>query len=267
MLECVVNVSEGRDAGVISHLATACGPDLLDVHSDPFHHRSVYTLVGEKAPRLLASAAIQLIDMRRHLGVHPRIGAVDVVPFVPLGPLGLGDTTMTDALLARGRFARWMVDTHGVPCYLYGPERTLPSVRRSAREHQPADLGPDHPHVTAGSCAVGARPILVAYNVWLADPDLARASEIATALRTDQLRALAFAVGDRVQVSMNLIEPFALGPGAAYDLVASQVSVSGAELVGLIPREILLSEPENRWVELDLDPLSTIEACVERATQ
>ena len=100
VLECVVNVSEGRDAVVLDRLATAAGVDLLDLHHDPFHHRSVHTLVGEEAPRRLAVEAVASIDMRIHDGVHPRLGAVDVVPFVPLT-----GSTMADAIAARDAFS------------------------------------------------------------------------------------------------------------------------------------------------------------------
>src|SRR5690606_29249395 len=96
------NVSEGRDGDVLAALAEAAGAELLDVHRDPYHHRAVLTLVGEDAPRRVAEVAVERIDLRRHAGVHPRIGAVDVVPFVPLA-----GSTMDDAVAARDRFAEW----------------------------------------------------------------------------------------------------------------------------------------------------------------
>jgi glutamate formiminotransferase len=107
---------------------------------------------------------------------------------------------------------------------------------------------------------VGARPPLVAYNVWLVEPDLALARRIAAAVRGPHLRALGLAVGRRVQVSMNLIAPGVLGPAAAYDLVAAQAPVAGAELVGLVPQDVLLAIAPERWDELDLGPDRTIEA-------
>src|SRR5205807_3220376 len=128
VLECVINVSEGRQAGVIDALAAAAGGALLDVHSDPHHHRSVLTLAGpevEAAARSVTSAGIELIDLRVHSGVHPRIGAVDVVPFVPLA-----GSAMEDAVAARDRFAAWAVASLGVPVHRYGPERSLPELRR-----------------------------------------------------------------------------------------------------------------------------------------
>jgi glutamate formiminotransferase len=255
MLECVVNVSEGRDPVVLAELAEAAGADLLDRHTDPDHHRSVFTLVGTDAPRRLAAAAVDHIDLRQHEGVHPRLGVVDVVPFAPLAGAALAD-----AIAARDAFAAWLADEHAVPCFLYGPERSLPEVRRRAFGELAPDVGPPVPHPTAGACCVGARPVLVAYNVWLAEPDLARAGEIAAALRSPTVRALGLACGDRVQVSMNLVAPEITGPAEAYDAVAALAPVAGAELVGLVPAAVLDRIPPSRWATLDLEPVRTIEA-------
>lgn len=259
MLECVVNVSEGRDDAVLAELDAACGDDLLDRHTDRHHHRSVFTLVGEPAPRALAAAAVERIDLRAHAGAHPRIGVVDVVPFVPLG-----EATLADAVAARDRFARWAAADIAVPCYRYGPERTLPEVRRAVREGAPPDVAAAPPRPGAGACAVGARPVLVAYNVWLAEPDLDRAMQVAGAVRGPAVRALGLAVGERVQVSMNLVDPGAVGPAEAFDRVAAEVPVAGAELVGLVPEAVLRAAPEARWAELDLAPERTIEARLAR---
>jgi len=262
VLECVVNVSEGRDTEVIEALRAAAGDALLDVHTDPHHHRTVLTLVGEDAARTVASTAVERIDLRRHDGVHPRIGAVDVVPFVPLA-----GAAMADAIRARDDFAVWFSSTQGVPCFRYGPERSLPDVRRRAFDDLAPDTGPPTPHPTAGAAAVGARPVLVAFNVWL-DGDLPRARSIAAAVRGPALRALGLAVGPRVQVSMNLIAPDQVGPAAAFDLVAATAAsldarVAGAELVGLVPAAVLDAVPRARWTELDLDADRTIEARLE----
>jgi glutamate formiminotransferase len=260
VLECVINVSEGRDAAVIAAIASAAGRDLLDVHSDPHHHRSVLTVVGEDAARAVASRAVDLLDLRDHDGVHPRLGVVDVVPFV-----ALDGAAPADAVDARDRFVAWFAAEHGVPCFRYGPERSLPDVRRHAFATLAPDAGPAAPHPTAGACAVGARALLVAYNVWLAEPDLERARAIAAAVRGPAVRALGLPVGDRVQVSLNLVDPERLGPGEAYDLVASTAatvgaSVDGAELVGLVPDAVLRREPTERWHELDLTAERTIES-------
>jgi glutamate formiminotransferase len=229
------------------------------VHSDVHHNRSVLTLVGEEAPRAVARAAVAALDLRRHQGVHPRFGVVDVVPFVPLA-----GSTLVDAVAARDRFLDWMASDLGVPGFAYGPERTLPVVRRLAFAGLPPDRGPSRPHPTAGATAVGARPVLVAWNVWLADPDLARAQRIAREIRGPRLRALGLPVGRRVQVSMNLVEPNELGPADAWDLVAERGAIAGAELVGLVPRSVLDRTDPTRWAELDLAEGKTIESRLAR---
>ena len=255
MLECVVNVSEGQSAVALTRLADAAGPDVLDIHRDPFHHRSVFTLVGTAAVRSLAAVAVDTLDLSAHEGVHPRLGVVDVVPFVPLD-----GTSFSEAIAARDEFCAWAGEELGVPCFRYGPERSLPDVRRRAWSDLLPDTGPRQPHPTAGSMCVGARRELVAYNLWLATPDLALAKRIAALIRGPYLRALGLAVGDHVQVSMNLVEPARLGPAQAYDLVASHVAITRAELVGLVSSKTLHAIPPRRWRQLDLDVDRTIEA-------
>lgn len=254
MLECVVNISEGRDRRLLDRMADAAGTDLLDVHTDPFHHRSVFTLLGEEAPRRLARTAVDLLDLTRHHGVHPRLGVVDVVPFVPLG-----GTTMAEALGARDRFATWAAAELAVPCFLYGPHRTLPEIRRRAWVDLSPDHGPREPHPRAGSICVGARGELVAYNVVLKSPDLGLARAVAAEIRGPHLRALGLQVGAAVQVSMNLIDPHLLGPAQAYDLVRSHAAVDSAELVGLVSGRVLAAIPQERWGELDVGVNRTIE--------
>lgn len=255
MLECVVNVSEGTDEARLGHIAAAAGADLLDVHRDPHHNRAVLTLVGELAPRRVAEVAVGVLDIRHHAGAHPRIGVVDVVPFVPLA-----GSALADAVAARDRFVRWIAGELGVPAFAYGPERTLPDVRRHAFGDLAPEAGPAEPHPTAGAVAVGARDVLVAWNVWLAEPDLARARAVAADIRGPHLRALGLAVGDRVQVSMNLIAPDVVGPAEAWDAVAARAPAAGAELVGLVPASVLARTPRSRWTLLDLDEDRTIEA-------
>ena len=258
MLECIVNVSEGRDAAVLDALTAAGGPDLLDRHVDRHHHRTVLTTVGEDAARRIARVAVGAIDLRAHEGAHPRLGAVDVVPFV-----ALDGSTPDQAGVARDHFAEWIAAELGVPAFIYGEEGgrpTLPEVRRRAFVDLAPDTGPDQPHPTAGAVAVGCRPPLVAYNLWLAEPDLDRARAVAAAVRGDGIRALGLAVGDRVQVSMNLVEPFRVGPAEAYDRVAARVELAGAELVGLLPRRVLEAVAPERWATLDLAEDRTVEA-------
>ena len=279
MLECVVNVSEGRQIDVLRALRVAAGPCLLDVHSDVDHNRSVFTLAGppelvEEGVRSLAEATVACLDLRLHRGVHPRIGVLDVVPFVALRPdpldgtLAAGDPEL--ALGARDRFARWAGETLALPCFLYGPERPLPQLRRQAWRDLAPDTGPSTPHPSAGAAAVGARGVLVAYNLWLdgerlggAGLDVAR--QIATALRGPALRTLGLAVGGSAQVSCNLIAPEQVGPADVFDAVALQAPIARAELVGLLPRRVLLAIPRHRWDELAVGPATTIEARLEEA--
>jgi glutamate formiminotransferase len=256
-LECVINVSEGRRPDILESIADACGDALHDLHADYEHKRAVFTLSGPDvvdAARALASAAVEAIDLGSHLGAHPRTGAVDVVPFVPLAHSSMGE-----AIDERDAFAAWMQDELGVPCRTYGPGGpSLPDLR--------AELRDVAGHPTAGVCCVGARPVLVAYNVWLRDGvgvDVARS--IANELRGPAVRALGLDVGGRAQVSFNLIDPATVGPAAAFDGVATRAAVARAELVGLVPAAVLEAIPPERWAALDLAPSSTIEARLEEA--
>ena len=252
-----MNVSEGRDRAVLRAVSVAGGVCLLDVHDDPHHNRAVLTLAGagvEAAARAVTTEAVRWIDLRLHVGVHPRLGAVDVVPFVPLG-----QSTLDDAIAARDRFAAWAGEELGVPCFLYGPERTLPDVRRHAFTGLAPDTGPRVAHPTAGAICVGARPVLVAYNLWLTDDvPVAVARQVAREIRGPALRALGLDVGGRAQVSMNLIDPYRLGPAEAYDAVAARAPVARAELVGLVPGAVLEAVPAERWSALDLGPDKTL---------
>jgi glutamate formiminotransferase len=260
-LICVINVSEGRRPAAIQRLTRAAGDALLDVHSDPHHHRSVLTVAGEDAPRAIAEVAVAELDLAEHQGVHPRFGVLDVVPFVPVP----GSTaTLDDAVAARDRFATWAGDSLALPCFLYGPERSLPDVRRGAFGTLHPDAGPPHPHPTAGAVAVGARMALLAYNLWLADHDIDVARQVAQGLRGEHVRALGLRVGDGAQVSMNLLDPLTVGPAAIYDRVAAEVTIARAELVGLAPRAVLDAVPRERWTELDLAADRTIVARLER---
>jgi glutamate formiminotransferase len=259
VLACVVNISEGRRSDVIAALADSAGDHCLYVHSDADHHRSVFWLAGpdvEAAARALTAAAVTSLDIADHQGVHPRIGVVDVVPFVPVDEA----STMADAVGARDAFASWAGGELQLPCFLYGPERTLPNVRRDAFKRSLPDNGPDQPHPTAGACAVGARPPLVAYNLWLAQRDLGLAKFIVKEVRSENVRALALVVGDHVQVSCNLVNPLVVGPAEIYDAVAPLTPIARAELVGLIGRDVLSRVPRPRWAQLDLDEDRTLEA-------
>jgi glutamate formiminotransferase len=254
VLECVVNISEGRNLAVLQALSQSAGTSLLDIHTDADHNRSVFTMLGTKPTRLLAKHAIDLLTLQGHEGVHPRLGVVDVVPFVALR--GSHDS---DALLARNDFAAWAAHELGVPCFLYGPERTLPDIRRNAWKSLLPDIGPAEPHPTAGAMCVGVRELLVAYNVFLETDDIAVAHEIVRAIRRPGVRALAFAVDGFAQISMNLVDLHTVGIESAYDAVAQHAAIQRAELVGLIPRFALDAIDESRWVQLDIGVESTIE--------
>jgi glutamate formiminotransferase len=275
--ECVVNISEGRDPLVVGAIGDVAGALLLDLHSDAEHNRSVLTLGGplpevETAVRDVAVATVAAIDLRSHRGIHPRLGALDVVPFVPLGS-GTGGDGMADAVPARNRFARWAGTTLDLPCFLYGPERSLPDIRRNAFGSLRPDAGPPVAHVTAGASAVGARQPLVAYNVWITchegDADhslpLAVARSLATRLRGRAVRSLGLPVTGGAQVSLNLIDPGRASIADCFDTVADGArrhgcSVIRAELVGLLPDAALRVVPHSRWDELDLGEDRTIEA-------
>jgi glutamate formiminotransferase len=264
-----VNVSEGRDETVLAALAEAAGTCLLDVHRDPDHHRSVFTLAGPagqvaQGVRELARRSVSVLDLRRHQGVHPRLGVLDVVPWVALEgePLRDAEPPGGPALAreARDQFAAWASKELGLPVFLYGPERSLPEVRKTAWRALMPDLGPDVPHPTAGAVVVGCRPLLVAYNLWLRDGDLAKAREVAAQVRGPHLRALGLPVGSSVQVSCNLVAPGVLGPADVWDKVSALVEIERAELVGLVPAAVLQAIPRERWQQLDLSPERTIES-------
>jgi glutamate formiminotransferase len=287
-------VSEGRDRTVLDRLADEAGDTLLDRHSDPDHHRTVFTLAGtdealEASVRRLTATAVELLDLGTHHGRHPRMGVVDVVPFVPLvplaghGPAGGGPTVpgfrldpappLDSAVAARDRFARWAWSELSVPCFCYGPlpaggERALPEVRRLAFEHLSPDQGDGGPHPTAGACAVGARGFLVAYNLWLDGGDAELARAVARQLRCPGVRALGLDLSGRAQVSCNLVDPVLHGPAEVHDRVACLLEGTGAavdrgELVGLVPAAVLDVVVEERWADLGLDPDATVEGRLE----
>ena len=245
------NVSEGRDRAVLDALSAACGQSLLDRHLDPDHHRSVFTLAGPDdvealtAVQRLARAVAERLDLRRHTGVHPRLGALDVVPFVSL------DAAPTAAVEAGRSFAEWVVQELAVPVFLYDAcargHRSLPEVRRTAFTTTPPDLGPGQPHPRLGAVAVGAREPLVAVNCWLAAGDLTLARSVAAAVRERDgglpgVRALGLALPSRgmAQVSMNLVALGRTGVEEACTAVRQRVEAAGSrvervELVGLLP--------------------------------
>ena len=269
-LECVPNVSEGRDHGVIdrmaARLAATPGVRLLDVHRDADHHRSVFTMIGEAAALSdavlrLCAEALAAIDLRRHAGRHPRIGAVDVVPFVPLS-----EATMVEAVAAARATAKDVAERFALPVLLYEEaasaphRRRLEQVRRGRFEgladklRQPEwrpDFGPDAPHPTLGAVAIGARRLLVAYNINLATERLDIGVAVAAAVRASSgglshVKAMALPLPDRglVQVSMNLTNVDVTPMGVVFEAVSREaarhgVSVAESEVVGLVPAAAL----------------------------
>ena len=239
-IEAVPNVSEGRRDDVIDAIADAvrgvAGVRLLDIHKDVDHNRSVFTFVGPppavcEAAFRLAKEAVERIDLTKHAGVHPRLGAADVVPLVPLE----GVTLQEAAFLARG-LARRIEEELKVKTALYSGAhtegKTLPEVRREAPEGHP----------TAGVTCVGARRPLIAFNVELKSNDLELAKRIANEMRRlPDVRALGFLLESRgrVQVSMNLLDYTKTSPARAFLEVkrrAGDVGIERSEIVGMIPR-------------------------------
>jgi glutamate formiminotransferase len=273
----VPNVSEGRARDVLDGLRDACGDSLLDLHTDIDHHRSVFTLGGprdadvEAATRRLALAVAERIDLMEHRGVHPRFGALDVVPFVALSEDAHGQ-----AVEAAVKFADWIVGTLAVPVFLYGDAdaqcRTLPDARRTAFTARLPDAGPATPHPRLGAVAVGARPVLIAVNCALDTDDLQLAREVAVSVRERDgglpgVRALGLALESvgRVAVSMNLVALERTGLQQACESVRAQVlaaghDVVGVELVGLLPA-VELARCDTKFREwARLGPEHTIEA-------
>ena len=268
LLESVPNVSEGRDPRVIASIGQAFGEHgrVLDVHSDADHHRSVFTIVadeGELVESLFAgiARAAEIVDLRSHDGIHPRVGAADVVPIVPLraGEMELAN----DVALALGRRVG---DEIGLPVFLYGESgdgRRPAFFRRGgpvelqrridAGELEPA-FGPSQLDPRAGAVLIGARPLLIAFNVDLQTGDLADAQAIAAAIRASsggmsgvQALGLVLPASGRIQVSVNVIDVEAAPLVAVVERVrevaaARGVNVGRSELVGLLP-ESAAAEP------------------------
>ena len=257
MLECVINISEGRQLDTIAKIRSQIGNDVLDIHSDYHHHRSVFTIVGSKSPHQLAELCAKQFDLSEHVGVHPRIGIIDVVPFVPLE-----NSTIEEAINARNEFAEFAASELNIPSFVYGPERDLPEVRKRAFVDLSPDFGPNKPHPTAGAICVGARQILVAYNVFLKKSTIEEGRRIARELRSREVRTLGLQLGDEIQVSMNLISPDVAGPAFVFDEIAKHADIDRAELVGLVPARVLTQIAKSRWAELDLSKEKTIEWCL-----
>jgi glutamate formiminotransferase len=276
LVECVPNFSEGRKpetvqriAEAIAEVESAC---VLDTHIDPDHNRSVITFVA--SPENVVEAAVravrrasELIDMRTHRGEHPRLGATDVLPFVPVQAV-----TMADCVRIAHDAGRRIAHELSIPVYFYekaarrADRINLEDVRRGAFEllreqiTTNAERAPDEGalviHDTAGAIAVGARPFLIAFNVVLRSDDIAIPRQIAKTIRARNgglpfVKALGFRLSTRscVQVSMNLVDYKVTGMDAAYDAIRREadrlgVEIDSTEIVGLVPRDALNRDAE-----------------------
>ena len=271
IIECVPNISEGRRPEVVERIVDAVrrvpGARLLDYSSDASHNRSVITLAGDAAPLKAAvlalfEAAIGAIDLRAHTGEHPRLGAVDVVPFVPIEGV-----TMQDCVALAKETAREVAERFGVPVYLYEEassnalRKNLEDIRRGefegiaakmATEGWTPDFGPSTPHPSAGASVIGARMPLIAYNINLNTNRLDVAKKIAAAVRFSSggfrfVKAMGVTLAERgiVQVSMNLTNYEKTPILRVFEAVKSEaerygVSVLESEIVGLVPSAALV---------------------------
>lgn len=270
LLTCIPNLSEGRDlaalTGLHAQLAEIPGLACLDWSADADHHRSVWTLAGN--PNALFTAIMSLfhwadqhIDLRQHTGVHPRIGAVDVIPLVPLRDISQAEALAWAESLAQAVAQRWQI-----PIYLYEQSarrrehQALPALRRGGFEslktrlNHPVwhpDVGPATAHPRLGASVLGVRKPLVAWNVWLNSADLALAQTIAAQIRErdggfEALRALGLYLPQhkQVQIAMNLLDHhqsslYAIFSRIAALAAAGGVEVAGTELIGLVPARAL----------------------------
>jgi glutamate formiminotransferase / 5-formyltetrahydrofolate cyclo-ligase len=275
IIECVPNISEGRRADVIDGIAASLkaipGLRVLDVQSDASHNRSVFTLAGDAAamkagiPKLF-EGALGAIDLRAHKGEHPRLGAVDVVPFIPIEGVA-----MAECVALAKSIAEEVANRFALPVYLYedassNPARkNLEDIRRGefeglaakmAKSEWAPDFGPATPHQTAGASVIGARMPLIAYNINLATNRLDVAKKIATAVRMSSgglryVKAMGIPLEDRgiVQVSMNLTNYEKTPIFRVFEMVKREaarygVNVLESEIVGLVPATALLQTAE-----------------------
>ena len=271
IMECVPNFSEGRDLQkidkIVAPFRARAGVKLLDYSNDEDHNRLVVTVVGEPEPLRDAvleaiGVAVELIDLNHHQGQHPRMGAVDVVPFIPIRGV-----TMDDAIALSREVGEEVARRYGLPVFLYEKSATAPhrenlaAIRKGEFEgmaekiHQPEwkpDFGPAERHPTAGTVAIGARMPLVAYNINLSTPSLEIAHDIAKKIRfigggLRYCKAMGVELKDRgiTQVSINMTDYTRTALYRAFELVRIEarrygVSIVGSEIIGLVPMEALI---------------------------
>jgi len=269
LVECVPNFSEGRDQATIDALRSAiaglAGVQLLDVQTDASHNRSVFTFVAPPDAAVDAAFAAmrvarERIDLTKHSGEHPRMGATDVVPFVPVA-----GASMEDCVALSRKLGERVGTELEIPVFLYAraatrPDRVLlPDVRKGEFEGMRGrmldpDFGPKRVHPTAGATAIGARPFLVAFNVYLDTQDIAVAKAIAKQIRTSSgglpgVQASGFIVDGLAQVSMNLLDIDITSPAVVFNAIKARaekqgVGVQYSEIVGLIPERALVGAAE-----------------------
>jgi glutamate formiminotransferase len=275
LIECVPNFSEGRRIKVIESLVAEIKSieniKILDYSADEDHNRLVVTFVGppemvKKAIFRVAKKAVELIDMNKHSGKHPRIGAIDVIPFVPLT-----NTTMEECVKLARELGKEFGEKLKIPVYLYGDAATIPTRRElapvrayqyerleeamSKPEYRP-DFGPAKPHPTAGACAIGARDFLIAFNVYLDTKNLEIAKSIARAIRAKDgglayVKALGIEIKKRnlVQVSMNLTNYPKTPIFRVFELIKAEakrygVGILSSEIIGMVPLDALIDVAE-----------------------
>jgi glutamate formiminotransferase len=291
LIECVPNVSEGRRQEIVDAMHSAvrgvAGVRLLDRSSDGSHNRSVLTMAGEPAPLkravlALFDVAIRTIDLRSHRGEHPRLGAVDVVPFIPIEGV-----TMADCVALARETGADVAARYGVPVFLYEEAATKPGrtnleeIRRGEFEGLAAkmaapewapDFGPAQPHPSAGATVIGARMALIAFNINLQTDRLDVAKRIATAIRHSSggfrfVKAMGIPLADRgiVQVSMNLTNYEKTPIFRVFEMVRREaarygVGVLESEIVGLVPAAAMVSAAEYFLQLGDFKPNQVLEA-------
>lgn len=265
-IQSAPNFSEGRDPDVIAAIVDAARDiprvRIPDWSADRDHNRMVVTLVGAPDAVLdatvrMAKAAVERIDLRHHQGAHPRLGAIDVLPYIPLR----GVTLEQCAELARTA-ATELTSRYDLPVFLYEAAaggRSLPSIRKHAFDDILPDMGPPHPHPTAGAAVVGARMPLVAYNVDLGSNDLALAKHIAREVRAafpDQVRALGLPLSSRgiVQVSMNIVKPSEVSLTDLMAFITARAPVLRSELIGAMPGYIAFDTVQSALRLTDVRP-------------
>lgn len=299
LFEAVPNFSEGRDVEKISRIASSVrntpGTSVLNLHSDPDHNRSVLTFVGEEGPLLeaciaLARACMAEIDLADQSGVHPRMGALDVLPFVPLGS-PLSNATMEDAIQLAKRVGE-ALGALGLPVYLYGAAASAPHrenlaevrrggykglVTRIENSLWKPDYGPEKIPPRSGAAAVGVRPFLVAFNAYLDTDDVEVARAVAGEVRERDgglpgLKALGLQVGGRAQVSMNLTDLETTSIPVAFEAVRRsaerrKVRIESTELVGLVPLAAILEAARYYLALPELAPEHILEAALWESRQ